>query len=65
MACGGGLTDDIEQTATPGASSLSYTATSDQYTYVWKTEKEWKGTCRQLTVTLLDGSTHVALFQFK
>jgi hypothetical protein len=50
---------------TAGSSSLSYDATTDHYTYVWKTKKEWANTCRQLVVTLNDGSTpHLANFEF-
>ena len=57
--------DDIEQTVTAGASSLSYDATSDQYIYVWKTEKAWSGKTRQLVLKLNDGSEHKANFQFR
>ena len=57
--------DDIEQTVTAGGSSLAYDATADQYNYVWKTDKAWAGTCRQLVVTLKDGSIHTANFKFK
>ncbi len=57
--------DDIEQTVTAGGSSLSYSANLDQYSYTWKTEKAWAGTCRQLVVVLNDGTTHVANFTFK
>lgn len=56
--------DDLEQTLTAGSSSLSYDATTDQYTYVWKTDKAWAGTCRQLIVQLSDASIHLANFQF-
>lgn len=56
--------DGIEETATAGSSGLSYNASVDQYVYVWKTEKAWAGTCRQLVVRLNDGTDHVALFQF-
>ena len=52
-------------TATPGRSSLQYDPSTDQYTYVWKTEKAWSGTCRVLSVHLVDGSTHRALFRFR
>ena len=62
---GGALIDDLELINTPGASGLQYDAATDTYTYVWKTEKSWKNTCRQLTVRLNDGSTRVLLFQFK
>jgi hypothetical protein len=56
--------DVIEETSTAGASSLSYNASTDQYTYAWKTQKAWAGSCRQLTVELTDGSTHTANFKF-
>jgi len=56
--------DSVEQTVTAGGSSLSYDAGSDQYVYVWKSEKAWAGTCRRLDVTLVDGTQHVAHFKF-
>jgi large repetitive protein len=59
-----GSLDDIEQTVTAGGSSLSYNAAADQYTYTWKTDKTWSGTCRKLTVRLADGSDHTAYFAF-
>jgi uncharacterized protein len=56
--------DDVEATVTAGGSSLKYDATTNQYTYVWKTDKTWGGTCRLLTVKLVDGSEHLAYFNF-
>jgi uncharacterized protein len=65
ISCGStGSTDDIEQTVTAGASSLSYDPTTNTYNYVWKTDKAWTGSCRQLVVVLADGTTHVANFKF-
>jgi len=32
--------------------------------YVWKTNKAWAGTCRQLDVQLSDGTDHLADFEF-
>jgi DNA-binding beta-propeller fold protein YncE len=55
----------LEETVTAGGSSLSYDPTTDQYTYTWKTEQGWAGTCRQLVVQLNDGSIHRANFKFK
>ena len=57
--------DDIEQTVNAGGSSLSYDATTDRYSYTWKTDKAWKGTCRLLVVRLSDGTDHFAKFRFK
>jgi uncharacterized repeat protein (TIGR01451 family) len=54
---------DIVETENTGGSTLSYSP--DTYHYNWKTETSWAGTCRQLRVTLNDGSVHVANFKFK
>ena len=64
--CGGNApVDDIDATAAASTSGLHYEPGSDTYTYVWKTDKSWKNTCRQVTVRLDDGSTRMLLFQFK
>jgi len=63
-ACSSDPTDAIEQTVTAGASSLQYDPTTDQYTYVWKTNKSWAGTCATFSLTLIDGTTHTAMFSF-
>ncbi|HVF25234.1 MAG TPA: PxKF domain-containing protein, partial [Anaerolineales bacterium] len=65
IACGSTAGDAVEQTVTAGSSSLSYDSSTDQYTYVWKTEKAWAGTCRTLVVKLNDGTFHWANFKFK
>ncbi len=65
IACGTSISQDaIEETDTAGSSSLSYDPTTDTYNYVWKTDKEWAGTCRQLVVKLDDGTYHYADFNF-
>ncbi len=66
IGCSAGATvDAIEETVTAGSSGLSYDPSTDQYTYVWKTNKAWAGTCRQLIVRLKDGTDHKANFKFK
>ena len=65
VACGGGVPDEVEQTTTPGASTLSYDASTDTYQYVWKTQKNWSGQCRRLVVELADGTSHWAEFRLK
>ena len=57
--------DPVTETETAGQSSLSYDSASDRYKYTWKTDSSWKNTCRQLTVTLRDGTVHTAKFKFK
>jgi hypothetical protein len=43
----------------------TYDPNTDTYTYVWKTNKAWAGTCRQLLVKLKDNSEHRANFDFQ
>jgi hypothetical protein len=57
--------DDVVTAAAAGNSTLHYDAATDTYTWVWKTDKGWAGTCRTLTVALNDGTVHTALFMFK
>jgi len=54
---------DVTETLNTGGSSLSFSG--DQYNYVWKTQNSWAGTCRQLVITLNDGTVHTANFKFK
>ena len=66
IACPSGTpSTSIEETELAGSSGLSYNAATDQYQFVWKTERAWNGTCRQLIVKLIDGSTYTANFQFR
>jgi hypothetical protein len=65
VACDAGADlDALEETATAGSSGLSYDASIDQYNYVWKSDKAWAGSCRKLSVTLIDGTVHTANFKF-
>jgi YVTN family beta-propeller protein len=50
---------------TSGNSGLQYDASTETYTYAWKTDKAWAGTCQQFILGLNDGSTHTATFQFR
>ncbi|WP_165494946.1 PxKF domain-containing protein [Actinomadura roseirufa] len=61
--CGTGTQDPIE-TTTDSNSGLTYNPSTGQYTYVWKTDKDWAGTCRTLHLKLTDGTDHTANFQF-
>jgi hypothetical protein len=56
--------DSVEGTTTAGASSLSYDSATSLYTYIWKTEKSWAGTCRQFNMKLIDGQTYTLNFRF-
>jgi len=63
--CAAGTPGAGSPTANPGGSGLTYDSSTGQYTYVWKTEKTWAGTCRLLVVQLVDGTTHQAAFGFR
>jgi hypothetical protein len=52
-------------TSPAGGSGLQYDPVSNQYTYVWKTQAAWSGTCRELQVLLVDGTMHTARFKLK
>lgn len=54
---------DVTETVNAGGSSLTFSG--GQYIYVWKTQSSWAGTCRQLILTLNDGTVHTANFKFK
>ncbi len=45
--------------------SLRYDPVADQYVYTWRTDRSWAGTCQQLSFTLVDGTSHEALFDFR
>ncbi len=56
---------DLVATQATGKSGLAYDPGSDQYTYVWNTDQAWAGTCRYLSLRLVDGTERRAAFQFK
>jgi hypothetical protein len=62
--------DTLQPTGDPsaakpaGQSGLSYDPLTGWYNHVWKTDKAWAGTCQALTIQLVDGTQHVAYFQF-
>jgi cysteine-rich repeat protein len=55
--------DAVEVTVNAGGSSLNYDPISGQYNYVWKTDKGWAGSCRQLTLKFSDGTMKYAYFK--
>jgi hypothetical protein len=55
----------LDTALAPGSSGLSYNTETDTYTFVWKTDRAWAGSCRTLVLTLADGSRHVAEFAFR
>jgi hypothetical protein len=64
LVCPAGNKDLIEETAA-GSSGLKYDPLTDQYTYIWKTAKSWKG-CWELILKFNDGPTAAsALFELR
>ena len=58
--CGTPVTTDSSN----AAGSLTYNAGAGRYVFFWSTDRAWAGTCRQLIVTLRDGTVHLANVQF-
>ena len=47
-----------------GPRPLSYHKNSEVYTFRWKTEPAWRGTCRLFTFHLDDGTVEQIAFRF-
>ncbi|HEX2087467.1 MAG TPA: PxKF domain-containing protein [Solirubrobacteraceae bacterium] len=64
-ACNG-QRDDVPWTL-PAAWSpgLEYYAQYDAYLWPFRTQASWRNTCRELVVSLADGTTHRAVFRFR
>jgi predicted extracellular nuclease len=62
--CGTTPPDPGGGTPTSSKSGLTYSAPVDAYSYSWRTQKNWKGTCRQFELTFTDGTTYTAKFMF-
>jgi hypothetical protein len=61
--CGNtGLERQVEGTTLATMSRML--GVGNRYTYMWKTNPAWAGTCRKLVITLIDGSKHEAMFRF-
>jgi hypothetical protein len=63
-ACAAGGTDDPVDATTSSPGGLSFSETTGQYTYVWRTERAWAGACGRFDLGLVDRSDHHALFRF-
>ncbi len=54
----------FEPAPTPSWDSLAYQAHTGRYAYPWKTTTAYRGTCRELALTLDDASVHTVWLQF-
>ena len=50
---------------TRGHRAVRYNGRHDTYTFVWKTSRSWKHTCRVFVLTLDDGQTQAIAFRFR
>ena len=65
VRCGGGDMELVARAAQgKKKSAFEYDKRSDKYTMLWKTDKRWAGSCRDLVLKLDDGSVHTARFEF-
>ena len=56
--------DPVESVEMLGKQTLQYDAATGHYMFPWKTDPQWKGTCRQLVLRLADGNEYTANFKF-
>lgn len=50
-----GAVHQVEETVNAKSSGLTFDLETQRYTYLWKTEKSWVGSCRELVLRLSDG----------
>jgi probable HAF family extracellular repeat protein len=66
IACGPSVgVGPIAPASSAPAGSVIYKPAVDRYAYATKTNQNWAGSCRSLTLRLDDGSSHVVYFSFK
>jgi hypothetical protein len=58
------------ETVTANPAGLTYAPATDTYTYTWKTQKNWAGTCRELSLKFgeagpYSGADVVFAFRFR
>jgi hypothetical protein len=63
IRCGGGDAERVAR-ASKRRQAFQYVRRLDRYTMVWKTDRDWVGSCREFVLRLDDGSVHTARFQF-
>jgi hypothetical protein len=54
----------VDETEPAIRSGLRQDGARSKFKYTWKTDPKWAGSCRKLVLTLVDGSSHEALFRF-
>jgi hypothetical protein len=54
----------VEEIVNAKQRALTFDPVTQQYTYLWKTERSWVGNCAELVLRLSDGQERVARFRF-
>jgi MBG domain/Thrombospondin type 3 repeat len=57
--------NNVDEDEPSNRSGLLQDGGKSKFKYLWKTDPSWAGTCRKLVLTLVDGSSHEALFRFR
>ena len=65
VPCGSGPSEAVADTLKRGTTGVSYDSSTATYTYAWQTDRRWRKTCRELTVSLTNGDELTALFDFR
>jgi hypothetical protein len=60
----GAIRHQVSEVVNAKSNGLSFDSATQQYTYMWKTERSWVGSCRELVLRLGDGQERVVQFQF-
>jgi hypothetical protein len=64
----GGDPHDADEASSVGGSGLSYDHETGEYTFRWRTMRNWRGSCRELVLKFVDDPTdaeYIARFQFR
>ena len=64
IACRAGASETISTDNDDDEDRSGLRSEGSTYTYFWKTDRSWSGTCRKLVLTLADGTKHEAEFRF-
>lgn len=51
--------------AVAAGNGLSYDADTDTYSWIWQTDRAWRGSCRELVVRLTDDTQHVVAVEVR
>ena len=64
ISCAPVIPYNINTSTGVGTAGVVYDVSTGRYNLTWKTDVAWKGSCRSVTVTLKDGTTHTLKFKF-